>query len=615
MFKKIVQLLKSSLLFWRDLVLEENRKELIRKNLSDLRNQAVILSASVLAVFVVCRAVNPAIKGVCRIVLQSEDDDTNSKVQNMIIGVEARKAVRGTTLREVKSIGTLKANAEVVIKAEIPGKIAEILFTEGSDVQEGDELIRFESDLYKSEREKNQAMYTLRKAEFERVEKLYNQKVGSQKNYDEALAQMNEAKAQLDSSTFQLSKTVIRAPFNGTIGIMKGSVSPGNIVQQHTELVDIVDNSYVRAEFSVPVKYISEIAVGQSVEIVVDAFKDRVFNGSLDAIDSEVDTKNNSILVRAVIPNRNGNLKHGMFATITLVTGEKTDVILIDEDALGREGAVEFVWVVDEKGRAYRKRVLTGAKDASGVEILAGLKEGDVVVISGQHKLTDGAKTKILNKEHDGDSSEETEDTTQEDENKSDGDDSGNGDEESHSTNSSDEKSVEEKADGARDENSSNKDEDGKSADADKDDKKSPDTNEAEERGEREKDAESSQSSDERSVEEKADGENDENSSNKDENGKSADADKDDKKSPDTNEVEEKSKEDEEQTDNDGSEEETVNKNEEEKEKQEEDDSNADISEPNAELQKNKKSLFDKLKNFFSKIVGHTSDKKEGHAE
>ncbi|MDR1390830.1 MAG: efflux RND transporter periplasmic adaptor subunit [Holosporales bacterium] len=358
--------------------------------------QVAILLLSLFVVFIVYSSMKPIIKGICRIALQS--DERSDIDQERAVGVEAQKAILGTTLREVKSIGVLKANAEVVIKSEIPGKVEFIRFTEGGNVKKGDLLIEFEDLLYKSEKEKSEAEYVLRRAEFERVNQLYNQKVGSKKNYDEALAQMNAAKAQLDIASFQLSKTVIKAPFDGTIGIMKGSVSPGNIVQQQTELVDIVDNSMVRVEFTVPAKYIEDIAVGQSVEITVDAFKDRAFSGAVDAIDSEVDPRNHSILARAVIPNRNGSLKHGMFANVKLVTGEKNNVVLIDEDSLDREGAIEFVWVIDNKGRAYRKRVLTGAKTAAGVEILAGVKEGEMVITTGQLKLTEGVVTKVLNK-------------------------------------------------------------------------------------------------------------------------------------------------------------------------------------------------------------------------
>lgn len=398
MLHKLKGILISSYSFWKSFIFTNNKRFFINENKRALKTQAIVLLSSVLVLFITYKSLNPAMKGVCRIVLSS-NDELMDMGRDRLIGVEASKAKTGTTLREVKSIGTLKANAEVVIKSEIPGKINEILFTEGSNVKKGDVLIKFEDDLYLSEKNKFEAEFTLRKAEFERMDKLYQKKVGSRKTYDEALAQMNAAKAQLDNATFQLSRTVIKAPFDGTIGIMKGSVSPGNIVQQQTELVDIVDNSMVRVEFLVPVKYIEDIAVGQNVEITVDAFKDKVFSGTVDAIDSEVDTRNHSILVRAIIPNKNGNLKHGMFANVKLITGEKNDVVLIDEDALDREGAIEFVWVIDDKGRAYRKRVLVGAKDINGAEIIAGLKDGEIVVTTGQLKLTEGSLTKILNKE------------------------------------------------------------------------------------------------------------------------------------------------------------------------------------------------------------------------
>ncbi|MBR1479725.1 MAG: efflux RND transporter periplasmic adaptor subunit [Alphaproteobacteria bacterium] len=396
MWFKIEKILKACWKFLQSFIVSVEKDA--RENRGDFKIRLGLLLLACFGVFVLIASMRPAVKGVCRIILQSEAEEEPSMGMDRLIGIEARRAVLGTTLREVKSIGTLKANAEVVIKSEIPGKISEILFTEGTQVKKGDVLIKFEDTLYKSEREKYAAEYTLKKAEFDRVDKLFKGKVGSKKNYDEAFAQMQGAKAQLDSAEYQLSRTVIHAPFDGTIGIMKGSVTPGNIVQQHTELVDIVDNSVVRVEFSVPVKYINDVAVGQNVEIFVDAFTERVFPGVVDAIDSEIDTKNHSLLVRAVVPNKHGALKHGMFANVKLVTGEKSNVVLIDEDALDREGSIEFVWIVDEKNRAYRKRVLSGAKDINGVEILAGLKEGDIVVTTGQLKLGEGRRVKILNK-------------------------------------------------------------------------------------------------------------------------------------------------------------------------------------------------------------------------
>jgi membrane fusion protein (multidrug efflux system) len=370
----------------------------LREHVHDLILQFVIAFLTFSACFVVYSSMKPVIKGACRIVLQT-DESLMDSMRGRIVGVEAHRAITGTTQREVKSIGILKANAEAVIKSEVPGKIAEILFEEGSEVQKGQDLIKFEDDYFRAEKEKSEAAYTLQKAEFERNKKLFDQKVGSQKTYDESYAKLTEAKAQLDIAAFQLARTTIKAPFSGTIGIMKGAVTPGNIVQQHTELVDLVDNSAVRVEFPVPAKYIEDIAVGQNVEITVDAFVDRVFYGAVVAIDSEVDTRNHSVLVRAVIPNKENILRHGLFANVKLITGEKSNVVLVDDDALDREGSIEFVWVIDEKGRAGRRRVYTGARNDNGVEIIDGVASGEMVVTAGQLKLTDGVVTNILNKD------------------------------------------------------------------------------------------------------------------------------------------------------------------------------------------------------------------------
>ena len=395
---KIKEALKSCFTFWKSFICEADKKEFLRKNQGSFKTQIIVLLATILVCFVIYSSMRPAVRGVCRIVLRSAESGMDMGFDR-VIGVEAKKVKVGTTLREVKSIGTLKANAEVVIKAEISGKIAEILFEEGSKVHKGDTLIKFEDDLYKAEKDKYEAEYTMLKAEYERVDNLYKQKVGSKKAYDEAFAKMQSAQAQLASATAQLARTVIKAPFDGTIGILKGSVTPGNMVQQQTELVYIVDNSMMKVEFSVPAKYIDDVAPGQNVEITVDAYSGKVFSGTVDAIDSEVDTKNHSILVKAIIPNKNGNLRHGMFANVRLVTGEKSGVVLIDEDALLREGSIEYVWVLDDKMRAHSKRVLSGAKDINGVEIVAGLREGETVVTTGQLKLSEGLMTKILNKE------------------------------------------------------------------------------------------------------------------------------------------------------------------------------------------------------------------------
>lgn len=414
MSQKLKKIVSMGIVLARDFYKSSSKLEFIKNNQKQLFVAVAVLMFGVLGGGYALYKTTSFLTGM---IFGAGDDEMALSMERRSVGVEAMKAVLGTTSREVKTIGILKANAEVEIKSEIAAKIKSIEFTEGAHVEKGQPLILFEDDLFKAAKNKADAEHALRKSEYERVDKLLKQNAGSQKNYDEAMAHYNMSRAELASAEAQLEKTVIKAPFSGIVGIMK--VNPGNIVQQQTELVNIVDNSQMKVEFMVPAKHIDNIAVGQSVEIDVDAFPGKTFNGRVDAIDSEVDTKNHSILVRAVIPNKSGILKHGLYANVKLVTGEKSGVILVDEDALDREGSIEFVWFIDEKERAYRRRVFTGARNIDGVEIIAGLSAGDYVVTAGHLKLSDGVKVTILNNKKDenaeeGETSPEVQDTPKE---------------------------------------------------------------------------------------------------------------------------------------------------------------------------------------------------------
>lgn len=396
MFKILFRSIKNCFIFWKDFLSSDNKKAFWANNSSQASGATIVILCFALGGVVLYHAMKPVVKGGCKLILQSENQQIMG-MQDRVAGVEAVKVELGTSLKELKSIGLLKANKEAIIKSEISGKIKEVLFTEGSEVSKGDELIKFEDDGNKAEVEKYEAEYALRQNEFNMNKTLYQQKAGSQQKYKEAEAAMKMSRANLSSAKFKLSMTVIKAPFSGKIGILKGATHPGNVIQPNTELVYLVDNSKIKVEFLIPAKYIEDIAVGQAVEVTLEAFPNKVFSGAVEAIDSAIDTKNHSILVKAVIPNETGTLQHGMLANVTLITGEKSNVIVISDDALDREGQHEFVWIIDDKYRAYRRKVITGAKSENGVEIVAGLQAGDKVVISGQLRLQDGIKVKILN--------------------------------------------------------------------------------------------------------------------------------------------------------------------------------------------------------------------------
>ncbi len=326
---------------------------------------------------------------VCNFIL---NDDKGALGGARIAKVKGNVVEHGSMNRRVKSVGELKANASVDIKAEINGKIKEINFTEGTFVEKGQSLIIFDNADIKAEIKQAEAVLMRAEAEFNRYEKLKVQNFASDQKYQEAKAEYAKAQGRLEELKAKLAKTEIKAPFEGSIGIAATTI--GSYVQAGTKLVSLVDNSPIRVEFKVPEQYANDVGVGQNVHLILGA-NDK-FKGTVSAVDSKLDPISHSLLVRAIIPNEEDVLKEGMFANVDLIIGEKGKVIMVDENAVDRDGNIEFVWMV-ENSKARRTRVVTGVREGGKVEILEGLHPGQIVVTDGQIALGSGTRVEITN--------------------------------------------------------------------------------------------------------------------------------------------------------------------------------------------------------------------------
>jgi membrane fusion protein (multidrug efflux system) len=352
----------------------------------------VLLISFLLIWFVGLRIGKPVLRSVCVAAL-SNDSQVGLPDQKPRV-IEAQTVSLGTMSKRINTVGHLRAKEAVVIKAELAARIAEILFTEGGMVKKGDLIIRFEDEDLKAALQQAEGEYEVAKADFERVNNLFNKNIESTKKLDESKGRLKIAEGKVTGAKANLAKANIKAPFDGIIGII--NVSPGSFVQGATELVTVVDNTSVKAIFKIPEKNIHDVGVGQVAEIKVGAFKKQIFTGTVEAVDAKIDTESHSLQVKASIPNPDGLLREGLFADVSLIVGEKGNTMSVDESAVDRLGEREFVWVVT-KGRADRRPVLTGTRENGKVEIVAGLQPNEIVVISGQLKLSDGAKVKISN--------------------------------------------------------------------------------------------------------------------------------------------------------------------------------------------------------------------------
>ena len=317
------------------------------------------------------------------------------------ITVEVEAARRGSIVRRVTVVGTLRADNEVLIRPEIEGKIKKINFEGGTVVQKGDPLVEIEDESFRAQVKEAEGTLQFAEAEYSRYERLAAQAAGPGRKKEEALAQKTQAEARLEQAKIKLENTIIRAPFTGIIGLKQFSV--GSFIDPRTELLTIVDVDPIKLDFRLPAVYLQSISRGQDVKVTIDSMPDQTFQAKIDAIDPKIDQAANSVLVRAVIPNPKGLLKPGLFARVNLVVGAKDNALLIPEAAVLSRIDEEYVYRVVEvpiNGVAtqivVRVPVTTGLSEGGVVEISRGLGEKDLVVTVGLSKVRDRYPVRIV---------------------------------------------------------------------------------------------------------------------------------------------------------------------------------------------------------------------------
>jgi membrane fusion protein, multidrug efflux system len=306
--------------------------------------------------------------------------------------VEVAAASAKTLSDDITAVGSLLSDESVQIAAETSGRVAEIKFTEGDVVAAGTVLITLDDALISAQVEDAEARLTLAKANYERAASLRKSGTASQTTLDTAQSELSIQQAVYDLIKTQHEKLSIKAPFPGVLGFR--TISPGAYVTAGTPLVNLEKIDQLKVNFSVPEFYLAKLAAGQKIEIIADALPGTRFEGALYAIDPAIDVNGRAIRVKATLPNKDGKLRPGLLARIT-VKGTPRTAVTIPESALVPRGNDFLVYRADN-GKAKETKVLAGRRENGFVEILDGVEVGQQVVIAGQARLRDGADVEIV---------------------------------------------------------------------------------------------------------------------------------------------------------------------------------------------------------------------------
>jgi membrane fusion protein, multidrug efflux system len=211
----------------------------------------------------------------------------------------------------------------------------------------------------------------------------------SKQEHDQTHAAYRRSEAALNLARKRLTEYTLTAPFDGILG--RRFVSVGQYVSPQTVLVRIYDLDRMKLDFSVPERYSARIKPGQTLSLSVTAHGEEKFSGEIYLVEPQVEVTTRSVQVRAYIPNSDHRLKPGMFANVTLSVGTKDSALTIPEDCLFPQTG-GFAVYRDAGGVAELVPVETGLRIPGRVEILNGLKAGDLVARSGNLRLSPGRK-------------------------------------------------------------------------------------------------------------------------------------------------------------------------------------------------------------------------------
>jgi RND family efflux transporter MFP subunit len=364
-----------------------------------------------------------------------------------VVSVGLAEAVEEPITRFIRVSGTLVAQEKAEVSAEIVGRVVATPIERGSPVALGAELVRISGEEVRAQAEEAEAnvaqiearlglaegagfdvdrvpevasaraSHQLAVTELGRARQLQSQQLLSAAEFDQRAAQAEAAARQLDTARngalqqYQslvaararatlarkaVADAVVRAPFAGVVA--ERLVSVGDYVTRGTRVATVMRVDPLRVELTVPALFVTEVAVGRAVTLEVDAFPGERFTGQIRYVSPALNVDSRALVVEAEVPNDEGRLKPGFFATASIEQASRRPAVLVPSAAVRTVAGAPRVFVATGAGaeaRAEERVVATGQVVGDRVEITTGLAPGDRVVVTGLNQVADGVRLAV----------------------------------------------------------------------------------------------------------------------------------------------------------------------------------------------------------------------------
>lgn len=287
--------------------------------------------------------------------------------------------------------GSIEANEQIEIHSEVSGIVEGIYFTEGSNVSKGQVLFKVNDIELRAQLRQTSTKEGLAAENERRAKLLLAKEAISQEEFDVAKADLSSAQAQTQLIRAQISKTSVKAPFSGKIGLR--SISPGTYITPSILVAKLVNTAKLKITFSVPEKYATQVQTNTTIDFTVSG-STKIYKAKIYAIEPEIEIATRTLQIRAIADNSDGKLFPGTFADVKLPLAIIEDAIVVPSEAIVpiQEGKKVYI---SNMGKAKEVMVEATTRTDADILILSGLKAGDTLITSGVMSLKNDSPIKV----------------------------------------------------------------------------------------------------------------------------------------------------------------------------------------------------------------------------
>ena len=291
-------------------------------------------------------------------------------------------------------VGYLLPNKRVLMRSEIDGVIEKIDFEEGDEITKGKRLVDISTKEHRLKLKIAITDSNLADINIKRDEKLAAQNLIPNAQLDQTKTRAESASLNKELAEISLNKSLISSPLKGTIKTRH--IKVGEFVRKGDKLVEILDIDKIIVKVNIPEQEILSIQVGQNVEVALYIMEKKTFLGRVKNIGLEADSSNRTFPVEILVDNKERQLRAGMLARATFTKSVDQDQIVIPRHTVLERDQGRVVYVFED-GKAFRRDITIGLSQLDQVQVVQGLNKGELIVVEGHTKLTDGEEVNVVN--------------------------------------------------------------------------------------------------------------------------------------------------------------------------------------------------------------------------